>query len=452
MFKFSKTVTYFKNDKDEWVIYNWFNSSYAVIFDKNHPLFKILDNNGISDNMSFDSKYFDNYKEDLTYLIDNHIFIKQDNCIDDKITQQFSEHRDIHNNFSLIILPAGEACNFNCVYCYEDHSQKHRMDQKHSNAIYSLFQNVNSKVNHIEYFGGEPLLNSKFILDLNSKLTRWSKDNNIKFTSSATTNGYLLSPMLVEQLYDVNLFSYQITLDGLEQHHNSLRPLANGRGTFSRIVENLAYIVSRKDLKDIRIMLRCNYNEKTSSDDDIHKFLLFIYNLINGDNRFSVIFRGIGDYSSTNGKNGNNDSLCSKELSGELRMKYEDKAQNLNIPLGEITTSLTFGSASCYASKPNNFVISPDFSIKKCTVALDKPINNIGKLDFEGNFTFNENFKLWVEQNLFGKEDCKKCHFISQCNSNACPLLNIERGFPVCPPSKLDSVRIINQFLKHVGE
>lgn len=110
---------------------------------------------------------------------------------------------------------------------------------------------------------------------MNNRLKEWSIENKKEFIATATSNAYLLTPDIIDSLYSSNLLQYQITLDGLEYNHNKLRPLLNGKGTFDRIVNNLKYIISRKDLSNIKITIRCNYNEKTSTDIRYKKLLRF---------------------------------------------------------------------------------------------------------------------------------------------------------------------------------
>jgi uncharacterized protein len=443
---FSTTTTTHKNSKSEWVVYNWLNSSYAVLYELDHPLYKHLESTGDC-KQPINADNFITHPDDLEYLIENQILIENNLIIKDQITSQFNKSRENGRSLSLILLPAGEACNFNCVYCYEDHSQKARMTAVHEQAIEKLVKNTDANVVQIEYFGGEPLLNLKFILGMNQRMLIWAESKNKTFISSATTNGYLLDPEALEKLYAAHVRHYQITLDGLAQHHNKLRPLVNGKGTFERIVSNLKNIVSRQDLTELRVMIRVNYNESTSSPSDINAYLDFISDMIEGDTRFSIIFRGIGDYSASNNRAGDKDCLCSKVSSDRIQRAYESGALARDFSLGDSTLYLNFGASSCYAAKPNNFVISPDWTIKKCTVALTSSVNNVGYLEETGVISFNENYDKWIEPRLYSKDECTKCHFIAQCHGNSCPLHNIEQNISVCPPQKFIPIRIVDQFI-----
>lgn len=448
LYSFSTTTTYHKNDRNEWTIYNWLNTSYAILDDTTHPLYVFLENNRNNKIHHIDESIFVNHLDDLEYLISCLILTDDQEKITHQIKTQYELSRKENQLLSLILLPAGEACNFNCVYCYEDHSNPSRMGDHHLFAIESLIKATDANNIQVEYFGGEPLLNAKFILNLHKKILDWTKEfPEKKFYSSATTNGYLLTPELIDSLYQAKVHNFQITLDGLAHHHDKLRPLANGRGSFEQITKNLANIVARKDLENLRIMIRVNFNESTSSENDIHQFLDFIQELIGQDQRFSILFRSIGDYAANNNRNTDANHICSSNNVDTLRHEYENQAAARGLITAESDICLAFGASSCYAAKPNNFVISPDWSIKKCTVALDRPHNNVGHLNRDGTLFLNEHYYNWIAPRLFSKKECSSCHFVTQCHSNACPLHNMEKNVSICPPQKFTPVRFVEQLL-----
>ncbi len=447
-YMFSKTTTVYQNDKQEFVLYNWLNSSYAVIFDQNHPLYKKLYTTQSTNKTTLHSNDFGELQDDLNYLLDSQILVPEDYDHRQNIQASFQQIVQNKKELSLILLPAGEACNFNCVYCYEDHATKSRMGKEHLTAIQNFIKSSDVDSITIEYFGGEPLINKSFMIELNEKVKLYSENNGKSFFSSATTNGWFLTSETLKSLYEVGVYAYQITLDGLPKYHNSLRPLNNGGGTFEKIISNIQSIVENTELNKLNIIIRVNFNENNSSDEDINEFLDLIKTVTKNDTRFSLLFRNIGDYSESNGKTGNKECLCSHDKKENIKNKYEELALAKGLILAETNLYLSFGSSSCYAAKPNNFVISPDWTVKKCTVALDKEINLVGNLLNSGELIFNQNFQKWVEPKLFQKQECLSCHFIAQCNSNACPLENMEQGISICPPQRNEAIKMIELFIK----
>lgn len=446
-FDLSHTVTKFK-ENDEWFLYNWLNGEYAIIFDSAHYMYQALDNN-----MSkFEEFFYEDSLEDFLFLTEKKFLVSNKQEVLDTLTLQYQSRYD-HSHLSLILLPVNQACNFNCVYCYEDHNQKQRMTDTHKEVLLKFIQSHNSlKSLKIEYFGGEALLNQKFIIDFNTDCLSLSKERNFDFVSSITTNGFLLNLDLFNQFYDLNLKFYQITLDGLPEDHNRLRPSNSGTGTFETIFNNLKKIHEYSNSeKDFNIMIRVNFNENTATLEKRQQFLNLLKITFENDKRFSVLFREIGDYSSLNNKTSDaGHELCSHQMGSKLKEIYENEAVEYDLELGELMTFTGNGSASCYAGKANNLIVLPDFRVQKCTVAIDRDINTVGKLTNDGVFIKNENWDKWVKPSLFSKSDCKECHYSSQCQSSACPLINIDKNFAVCPPDKFNAVASAKKIILHL--
>lgn len=76
------------------------------------------------------------------------------------------------------------------------------------------------------------------------------------YTAHVATNGYLLDEACADRLVACNLKRAQVTLDGPPEIHNRRRPLADGRGSFERILANLKSVAGKFTLN-----LRINVDE-----------------------------------------------------------------------------------------------------------------------------------------------------------------------------------------------
>ena len=56
---------------------------------------------------------------------------------------------------------------------------------------------------------------------------RMCDKQNVQLISDMTTNAYNLDDVNFDMLYNLRVFSYQVTLDGLEEQHNKQRVLKN---------------------------------------------------------------------------------------------------------------------------------------------------------------------------------------------------------------------------------
>lgn len=144
------------------------------------------------------------------------------------------------NDTLSIIIFATEQCNFRCKYCYENFKHK-SMDKNQYSTIYKFIneklKNASFKFLLLNWFGGEPLLESNNIIAFNQKIRKVAEQNKVDFISTITTNGYFLNPEIFNALYNSGSRKFQITIDG--SFHNSLRPLINGDPTKETIIENI---------------------------------------------------------------------------------------------------------------------------------------------------------------------------------------------------------------------
>ena len=106
---------------------------------------------------------------------------------------------------------------------------------------------------HVSWFGGEPLLGLKTIKNLSKKFISICFQNGLDYSASITTNGYLLNERIIHQLIlDYRVNNFQITIDGDEESHNFQRVLRNGKGSYSKILENI------KGLQNSNLNFYCN--------------------------------------------------------------------------------------------------------------------------------------------------------------------------------------------------
>ena len=437
----STTLTYIKEDNR---IYNWLNGEYVEFEDVSHPFLNIIKKN-IS---NFDKFQYENSYDDFDWLVENKFIVKDRDVIKEIVKNDILKRNALHE-LNLIILPADNACNLDCVYCYEDHNLKRYMSDDENIRLLNFIKSRNVNKVTIEWFGGEPMLNKNFILKLCSNIKNMQ---NIEFTSSMTTNAYLLDIETFKKFIAINLNSFQITLDGIETDHNKLRPLANSNeGSYQVILDNLINISSLPSSYKFKIIIRVNFNNSSATKNKREKVLTTFQNLFAKDERFSYIFRPIGDYASANNKKVENEVLCLHDSQSSLQKLYENEAILLGLNVAELGVYFGNGSAVCYAGKKNHFIIDSNMKVKKCTVALDDPINMVGYISKTGNFIENENYNLWVQDDLYRNINCSSCFFISQCQSNNCKLKTIKNFMPTCPSEIIaNEEKISSQLIKYI--
>lgn len=422
----------------ELILYHWYSNNSVEIFDQNHPIYAFISENKIL--IEYES-LSEEHKSDIDWLLEENFILKSDVIHTTKNIQNNTSNTD---TLQLILLPAGEACNLACVYCYEDHLDRKSMHLLHQKALINFIKSQNKPILSIEYFGGEPTLNLKFIYQFSALLN----ENGIKFSASMTTNGTFITEDVLHKLYQANVKSFQITLDGYRELHNQLRPSKNGSfDSYQRVTEALK-VIANSHYSDINVTLRLNVNSNTISEDNFDKFTQTIEQLIpKQDNRFFILPKIISDYSSAN--------LLENEKARETYCKTRDSANQVtqkfeayideNYQSASALLLAKRGGYSCYANNPNSFVITPDLKVRKCTVALNDPINFVGYLTEEGLLRKTIHFDLWTKDYSDGY--CKSCFLNKSCQGNSCPLANIKQNKKICPPIKYQADILTNKMI-----
>lgn len=151
------------------------------------------------------------------------------------------------------------ACNFDCVYCFQ---QKSRAMEHMTPAIQeqtiAWIQRRMTRLSyprlHLNFYGGEPLLNPEAVANISPRLQAWCAERDVKFGFSLQTNGYFLTPSLVQRYKTWGLTSVRVSVDGIKAAHDRNRPLKGGQGTFERVMENITAVA---DL--IPVHIACTY-------------------------------------------------------------------------------------------------------------------------------------------------------------------------------------------------
>ena len=163
----------------------------------------------------------------------------------------------------------GMACNFACPYCYEGSLKASGAAMGDATAerlvefLLERFgraggQSPRKRRLILDFYGGEPLLYLSRIKSLARNLKPAIEAQGGRFEFTLVTNGSLLSHALVEELRDLGLASFKVTIDGPAEHHNRTRPFKDGAESWERIVGNLAACCGI-----VPITLSGNYTEET---------------------------------------------------------------------------------------------------------------------------------------------------------------------------------------------
>lgn len=309
--------------------------------------------------------------------------------------------RSLSNERLHLILMPTEACNFRCVYCYEDFKYR-RMEPWVVEAVRKWIASRAPGLRslHLSWFGGEPLLARGVIRTLmeDARALR-EKHLDLEVTSNATTNGYLLTPPALIELVDLGVTAYQISFDGPPEHHDRKRVLAGGGATFGRIWGNL--LAAREVARSFSITIRMHVDHENASD--APRFIEMVSEAFGDDDRFDLYIRGL---SRLGGPNDASLAVFDRDEAPNFIEPLKEQARSIGIRLFEAEP----GHSICYASRGNSFVVRANGRLNKCTVALEAPSNQVGSLRKDGTVELKPApMSLWMRGLRSGNAAELKC-------------------------------------------
>lgn len=141
-----------------------------------------------------------------------------------------------------LCLVTAQGCNLKCPYCFAAPALESRttmMSPQTARAAADFLVRASGPEPElgITFFGGEPLLNLRTLEQTvgycRQHESAWGK----RFRFHLTTNGTLLSPA-IEALLVEQGFSVIVSLGGPPAKQNTMRPFANGRGSYDTVVDH----------------------------------------------------------------------------------------------------------------------------------------------------------------------------------------------------------------------
>ncbi len=302
---------------------------------------------------------------------------------------------------SYTILPT-TACNARCVYCYEEGMKQVSMtDETLAKTIEFILSTHRKDADiRLAWFGGEPLLGTRAIDAICSALS----ERGVKFRSTMTTNGSLLTEDLVEKMKESwRLNAIQISMDADESDYYAKKRYLLDGDHYRTVLRGIDALAKR----NIETTVRCNVDE--DSVDGMDQFIRDISVAVSNKSAVSVYPTPIFE-------------VQAGERSGEVWKKcleVQDRIEREGFSFGKATKLTAFKSIYCMAETPyQSVVIAPDGLLYNCEHCV--PGTEIGNLD-EGVVK-----KEYLDSFVFpesAREKCRNCAFLPECTPfSRCPV------------------------------
>lgn len=379
MLKLSKYNYLCKIENDKTIIFNTFSSAILKV------------DSDFFDTLTTDFMVFD--QEIICELFKLGIIINDD--FDEKAMIAHDRTANIYSKESITYrILTTTACNARCFYCYEDDFVASTMSMQTADKIIEFIQdNSNSsKEIKIQWFGGEPLLNTKVMYYITEKIIEYCNSYKKKYNFSMVTNGILLDKINLEKLH---LDRIQISLDGTNEEYNKRKNYIKEKNAFFRVIDNINMIAS----KDVYVSIRLNYDKDNYAD--VLSLIDYLNNnLTNKKNIHVYPYPLFGTYC---------DHFPTTNPTSKDNLLYiYKKLCNCHLLSLDSLTKLRYQTSRCFACNANSFVISPEGKLSKCPVSY---VNNVG--DVFNGVEYNSEYFKWVNNSISQK--CEDCVFLPLC-------------------------------------
>ncbi len=351
------------------------------------------------------------------HLLQKGIFVCDDADETEAYIRKREEYERSSGEYTITINPT-LACNMSCWYCYESHKNMPAMSADVKQSVLLLIDklladNKLKKLN-LSFFGGEPLLYfDKVVVDIINHAKMQCKAFDAKLSIHFTTNAYLLTDNVLKHLEGLDV-SFQITIDGGKQVHDSVRKTKGGEPTYARIVEHIHQTLSR----GFSVGVRFNYTAKS-----IPSFIDVVkdFSHLQQEQKPLVNFTFQRVWQDNEG-----DASQVEQQVEHIERAFEQAGLFVN-------NAKSYIVPYCYADGVNTAVVNYNGDLFKCTARDFAPKSKEGTLAADGTLRWNERLRKRMSIR-HGSDTCLQCRIYPICHGG-CSQMKLEApdGISSCP-------------------
>lgn len=313
-------------------------------------------------------------------------------------------------------------CNLRCKYCFAStgdfgEGRKLMTYETGKQAIDFLLKNSGDRVNlELDFFGGEPLMNFDVVKQVVEYARSQEPIYKKKFRFTITTNGMLLTDDKIDFI-NKEMSNVVLSIDGRKEVNDNMRPRADGKGSFDRIVPLYQKLVQQRGDKEYYV--RGTYTK---------------YNLDFSDDVFALLDAGFDQISVEPVMADPSEPYAITEA--DLPRIFEEYERLMQRILDYEATGKKFNffhfmldldQGPCAIKRlrgcgcGNEYVaITPDGDIYPCHQFVGEPKYKMGNL---ADGTFNQEMKSdFAKTHIYSKPDCRTCwarfYCSGGCNAN----------------------------------
>ena len=361
---------------------------------------------------------------------------------DEKSMRQVLYWNIISDNVLRLVVHTTKACNFRCRYCSLDFDDIPMGEDIQIGIVNFVKKNINKyRGVEISWFGGEPLMEPDIIDNISKQVIEICEKAHKPYWGSMNTNGFYLTPEIVNMLIKNKVLNLVVTIDGVKEEHDKVRVQIDGAPTFDIIINNLLYIKKAVKTRALSVSIRTNLT--VSMTNHLDEYYNFFNDRFGDDSRFSLFMRIAGDWGGERVKTMSTNLLdiTKKNTFDEMFEKMsalvkDTKKSKLYFPMN--FTDINVGGSTCRARYMHKYTIAVDGNVTKCDD--DDRMFSIGTLNKDGIMQINENNNAAWLTAFPNISACDDCFFSCVCMMGTCPKSTLFKFRSHCPKLELDGL------------
>ncbi|MBC7883231.1 MAG: radical SAM protein, partial [Anaerolineae bacterium] len=318
-------------------------------------------------------------------------------------------------------------CNLGCYYCYEERSKNH-LEVRDVESIVALARErliaAGKRSLHIDWYGGEPLMNLEFMEAASTALQAMCLQNDIAYAASVISNGTQWPDEVGVFVKRHKIRQVQISFDGLRTHHDQRRRYRRdylpetGASSFDRAVA----LVDRL-LDHARVDVRINIDK--ANQEDVLPFVHFAHERGWFGRAFPAVIQParLASYSERSSFMRRQELSLDEYDAIRDAVRREVDGRTL-IEESEVPDGFPYPKTSvCAALATASVVIGADKQHYRCGLQVSEPQRAVGSLS---DAEVEVGDSVWWEQfDPTCLPSCSQCSFLPIC-WGGCPKKHLE--------------------------
>ena len=326
-------------------------------------------------------------------------------------------------------------CNLGCYYCYEDRSEARLEAASAADVVtWTRARLIASgkKTLHVDWYGGEPLLNQAFIETASVLLQQLCAELEVAFSASIISNGTCWPEDVGGFVRRHKIRQAQISFDGMRRNHDQRRRFRDKNKPDSSF--DLAVSLVDQLLDFVRVDIRINIDRKNQAD--ATPFVAFAQSRGWFQRQFPAVIQParLSAYSDASAFMRKSELTLSEY--DELRAAVREKAHGyFAVEESEAPEGFPVPRSSvCAALANDSIVVGADDKLYRCGLQVSEPHRAVGLLrpgqanlfPILGQDAGQQSQRAWWDGfDPTELPSCSRCSFLPIC-WGGCPKKHLE--------------------------